>query len=114
MTTYRNGHFICFLSAMVDRQARERIQAPEEWAAQHSREIKEFSARLSREEADFARLAATVEAIRASGSHPSPAVPCDGHTPTPTLIQDTGGTFSGASRRWSGTPRTRTARPIRV
>jgi hypothetical protein len=68
-------HFTTFLSAMVDRQARKRIQALEEEAVQRNREIAELSMRLSRGTAEFARLAATVEAIRASGPLPSPAVP---------------------------------------
>jgi hypothetical protein len=38
---------------------------------------------------------------------------CDGHAPTLTLIRDTGGIFSGASRRWSRT-RVAVTGPIRV
>jgi hypothetical protein len=53
---------------MVDRKARERIQALEERAAQRDREVAELSSTVS-------RLAATVEAMRASGPRPSPAVP---------------------------------------
>jgi hypothetical protein len=62
------GHFTPFLSAMVDRQARKRIQALEERAFQRDREVAELSATVS-------RLKATVEAIRASRPLPSPAVP---------------------------------------
>jgi hypothetical protein len=51
---------------MVDRQARERIQALEEWTVWCDRETAELSARLSRGVGDLARLEATVEAIRAS------------------------------------------------
>jgi hypothetical protein len=43
---------------------------------------------------------------------------CDGHAPTLTLIRDTGGTFSGASLRWSGNRELEASctasRPIRV
>jgi hypothetical protein len=70
------------MSAMVDREARERIQALEELAARRDRETAELSVRLSRGEAAFARIAATVEAIRASrppsfaGASPQPSCSC--------------------------------------
>jgi hypothetical protein len=70
-----------FMSAMVDHQARKRIEALEERAMQRDRETAELSAQLSRAAADFARLAATIEAIRASRPHPSPAIPST--TPAP-------------------------------
>jgi hypothetical protein len=71
------------MDAMVDREARERIQALEEWAAQRDRETAELSARLLRGAADIARLAAAVEAIRASLRLPSPAVISSPHAPAP-------------------------------
>jgi hypothetical protein len=54
--------------SMVDPEARERIQALEEWAAQRDREVAKLSSTVS-------RLAATVEAIGASLAFPSPAIP---------------------------------------
>jgi hypothetical protein len=62
---------------MVDLEARERIQALEERAAQRDREVAELSLTVS-------RLAATVEAIRASGPRPSPAVAPSPPTPAPS------------------------------
>jgi hypothetical protein len=103
VTTYGSGHFTTAVLAIVDRQARKRIQgleeqavqrdreiaglsmrgdpearertlALEEHAIQRDREIAELSARLSHGAADFARLAATVEGIRAFRPLPSQAV----------------------------------------
>jgi uncharacterized coiled-coil protein SlyX len=51
---------------MVDRQARKRIQALEERAAQRDRELAELSSTVS-------QLTVTVEAIRASSPRLSPA-----------------------------------------
>jgi hypothetical protein len=68
VTTYRNGHFTGAMAAMVDRQARERIQALEERAVRRDREVAELSSTVS-------RLKATVEAIRGSIPLPSPAIP---------------------------------------
>jgi hypothetical protein len=59
---------------MVDPEARERIQALEELAAQRDREVAKLSSTVS-------RLAATVEAIRASLLLPSPALPSNPPTP---------------------------------
>jgi hypothetical protein len=78
----QTGHFTPLLSAMVDWQARERIQALEEQAVQRDRETAELSARLSHGAADFARLAATVETIRACSPRPSPTFPPTPPTPT--------------------------------
>jgi hypothetical protein len=83
---FRKGHFTAFMSAIVDRQARKRIQALEERAVRRNRETVELSARLSRGAADFARLAATVEAIRASSPPHSPAVPPNPPTPAPSTL----------------------------
>jgi hypothetical protein len=83
-------YFTPFLCAMVDWQARERIQALEERAVQRDRETAELSARLSRGAADFARLAATVEAMRASRPHPLPAGLANPPTPALTSLRGRG------------------------
>jgi hypothetical protein len=74
VTASPNGHFTVFLSAMVNMQARERIQALEEWAVQRDREIAELSSTVS-------WLKATVEAIRVSGP---PRQPSCARTPSST------------------------------
>jgi uncharacterized coiled-coil protein SlyX len=66
---------------MIDRLARERIQALEERGVQRDNEIAELSARVSRGAADTARLTATLEALQSK----IPALE------TPPAASDSGG-----------------------
>jgi hypothetical protein len=68
--------------SVVDRQARERIQALEERVARRDREVAELSLTVS-------RLAATVEGVRASVPRPSPAAAPSPPTPAPSALSVT-------------------------